>query len=60
MKRIIEAVVAASNLAYMVRESGTSDARLHDAADKTLRRLSGAMDCLSEVKECTRPDSSNG
>lgn len=44
MKRIIEAIVASSNLAYMVQESEPKDARLHDAADKTLRRLNDALD----------------
>lgn len=51
VKRIIEAIVASSNLVYLVRECPADDPRLHDAAEKTLRRLSGALDEVAELKK---------
>ena len=50
MKRIIEAIVEATNLAYMVRDEYSDKAKLQNAAEKVLRRLDNAVDCLAELK----------
>lgn len=51
MKRMVKGVEMLFNLAYMVCEGETDQARLHNAADKAFHALDYMVDYLVENKE---------
>ena len=54
MKRMIKGVEVLFNLAYMVREGETDQARLQNAATKALPALDYMVDYLVATKEAER------